>query len=238
MADFIKPIQDTLDLYHNQDIDPRVLAIAWKQLAENNPDGELEIVAMENRGEDKLLLRIKTNPEADKSKLSAEYFYIYNDLKALTQEELEKLLTEKDEPIQALEIMVNTALKRPSFYTEKYQGDISSTVANTINQLPAFENEPDKQELKELLTQLQTVVMEAELEGEEIEESLEQIKALAQCLAKSEIANSLTNSQDGAMKKTAKRAMRVLQGIATALPQRSAMVTICNQLHELIGKIF
>ena len=58
---------------------------------------------------------------------------------------------------------------------------------------------------------------------------LEQIEA---------IASSLTNSQDGAMKKAAKRAMRVLQGIGTALPPGAAMVTICNQLPELVGKIF
>ena len=40
--DFIKPIFDTLDLYHNQDIDPRAISLAWKKLAENNPDAELE----------------------------------------------------------------------------------------------------------------------------------------------------------------------------------------------------
>jgi len=31
-ADFIKPIVDTLDLYHNQDVDPRGIAISFKQL--------------------------------------------------------------------------------------------------------------------------------------------------------------------------------------------------------------
>jgi len=73
-ADFIKPIVDTLDLYHNQGVDPRAIAISFKQLAENNPDAELEIVAMEKRGRDKFLLRAATAPEADHSKLNAEYF--------------------------------------------------------------------------------------------------------------------------------------------------------------------
>ncbi len=108
-------------------------------------------------------------------------------------------------------------------------GDISGTVANTINQLPNFENEPEKQELKELLTQLQTAVLETELDEEEKEESLEQIKA---------IADSLTNSQDGAMKKAAKRAMKVLRGTAAALPPGAALVTICDKLPELISQIF
>ncbi len=108
-------------------------------------------------------------------------------------------------------------------------GDISGTVANTINQLPKFENEPEKQELKELLDQLQTAVMEAELDEEEKEESLEQIEA---------IASSLTNSQDGAMKKAAKRAMKMLRGTAAGLPSGAALVTICDKLPELISKIF
>ena len=108
-------------------------------------------------------------------------------------------------------------------------GDIYGTVANTINQLPSFDTEPDKQELKELLSQLQNTVLEANLDEEEIEETLEQIQV---------IASSLTNSQDGAVKKTAKKAMKILRGTAAALPPSAAMVTICNQLPDLISKIF
>ena len=108
-------------------------------------------------------------------------------------------------------------------------GDISGTVANTINQLPSFENEPDKQELKELLRQLHNAVLEAELNDDDQEESLELVQA---------IASSLTNSQDGTVNKTAKRAMKVLRGTAAALPPSAAMVNICNQLPDLISKIF
>ena len=81
-ADFIQPIFDTLDLYHNQGVDPRAIAIAFKQLAENNPEADLRIVGMEVRGEDKFLLRAKTAATADKSELSAEYFDTSNHLKA------------------------------------------------------------------------------------------------------------------------------------------------------------
>lgn len=59
-GDFIKPIVDTLDLYHNSNVDSRAIAIAFKQLAEDNPDAELEIVAIERRGTDKFLLRART----------------------------------------------------------------------------------------------------------------------------------------------------------------------------------
>ncbi len=126
-ADFIKPIFDTLDLYHNQGVDPRAIAISWKQLAENNPDANLRFSSMEVKGEDNLLLRLKTAPKADLSRLSAEYFETYNQIKALAEAESKKLLAEKDNRIQKLENMVDTALKRPSFYAENYQGDIEMT---------------------------------------------------------------------------------------------------------------
>ncbi|NES18316.1 MAG: hypothetical protein F6K41_05145 [Symploca sp. SIO3E6] len=124
-ADFIKPIVDTLDLYHNQGVDPRAIAISFKQLAENNPDAELEIVAMEKLGKDKFLLRAATAPEADHSQLNAEYFITYNEIKALAAVEVQALLAEKDSRISSLENMVETALKRPGFYAQNYnhQGD-------------------------------------------------------------------------------------------------------------------
>ncbi len=108
-------------------------------------------------------------------------------------------------------------------------GKISGTVANIINHLPNFEHEPDKKELKELLRQLHNAVLEAELDDDDQEESLELVQA---------IASSITNSQDGTVKKTAKRAMKILRGTAAALPPGAAMVTICNQLPDLISKIF
>ncbi|PMB15545.1 pentapeptide repeat-containing protein [Fischerella thermalis] len=103
-ADFIKPIVDTLDLYHNQGVDPRAIAIAFKELAENNPDADLRIVGMEVRGEDNFLLRAKTTPDADKSELSAEYFDLYNQYKALPKADLIYLLAQKDGQVQSLEI--------------------------------------------------------------------------------------------------------------------------------------
>ena len=108
-------------------------------------------------------------------------------------------------------------------------GDNYGNVTNTINQLPDFENEPEKKELKELLKQLQTAFLEAELDAEDQEDTLEQIKA---------IAEALPNSQYSVMKKIAKKAMKILLGTAVALPSSSAMVNICNELPALISKIF
>ena len=129
-GDFIKPIFDTFDLYHSQGVDPRAIAISFKQLAENHPDAELEIVAMEKRGEDKFLLRARTATTADKSELSAEYFDTYNQIKGLPEREIRLLLSEKDNQILRLENMVMTALERPNFYSNTQVGTVSTMTSN------------------------------------------------------------------------------------------------------------
>ena len=118
-GDFIKPIVDTLDLYHNQGVDPRAIAISFKQLAENHPDAELEIVAMEKRGEDKFLLRASTALEADKSELNAEYFDTYNQLKGLSEQEIRLLLQEQGCEIHDLKKSVQSMLQGSSSYITK-----------------------------------------------------------------------------------------------------------------------
>ncbi|MCP6761900.1 MAG: pentapeptide repeat-containing protein [Fischerella sp. CENA71] len=133
-GDFIKPIVDTLDLYHNSGVDPRAIAIAFKQLAENNPNAELEIVAMEKRGQDKFLLRAKTAETANKSELSAEYFDTYNEIKALTAREIKLLVAEKENQIRRLENMVLTALERPSFYSNVEQVGFMTNNPDGISQ--------------------------------------------------------------------------------------------------------
>lgn len=126
-SDFIKPIVDTLDLYHTQGVDPRAIAIAFKQLAENHPDAELEFAAMEKRGQDNLLLKLKTAPDVDKSLFNSEYFSTYNKFKGLSEQEVRLLLVEnnirlgeKDNQIRKLEIMVNTALQPSSVYSQTH----------------------------------------------------------------------------------------------------------------------
>lgn len=122
-ADFIQPIFDTLDLYHNQGVDPRAIAISWKKLAENNPDAQLRFSSMEVKGENNLLLRLKADPKADLSSLSGEYFTTYNQIKALTEQEFNQkfklLIAEKDDRIEQLETFVDTALKQPKYYYEQ-----------------------------------------------------------------------------------------------------------------------
>jgi uncharacterized protein YjbI with pentapeptide repeats len=273
-ADFIKPIFDTLDLYHNQGVDPRAIAISWKQLAENNPDAKLQFASMEVKGEDNLLLRLKTAPDTDLSKLSAEYFDMYNQIKALTEADSKKLIAEKDNRIQALENMVNTALKRPGFYAENYNhqgdnemnsdrkiegdyirgnktdqsrnpnisggtinasgagafslGDLSGTVANTINQLSSSSN-PEEPGIKDLLIQIQEAIDDPQLSQEDKKQTLEQLQILAE---------AGQNPQDETMQKKAKKAVGFLKAIAEGVEPATKLAQACTKVLPKILAFF
>ena len=255
-ADFIQPIFDTLDLYHNQGVDPRAVAIAFKNLAENHPEAELEIVAMEKRGDDKILLRAKTAAGSDKSQLSAEYFDDYNQLKALSQSQ-QLLLVEKDKRIISLENMVDTALKQPKFYTQgdtnmsdisginiegssnvsgiagnnsiANLGTISGNVSIALNELPDA-TDAEKPGIKELLSQLQDAIVQSTyLSEEDKAEALEQVNTLAE---------AGKNPQESTKQKTAKTAITMLKGIFTGLPAVASLVEATNKLLPAISKLF
>ncbi|MGK7934773.1 MAG: hypothetical protein AB4206_03060 [Xenococcaceae cyanobacterium] len=49
---------------------------------------------------------------------------------------------------------------------------------------------------------------------------------------------ALQNLQDATVKKSAKRAMTMLRCIAADLPSNADLVSICNQLPDLVGQVF
>ena len=107
-------------------------------------------------------------------------------------------------------------------------GDNYGTVANTVNQVSDFDNS-NKNQLKQLLIQLQTTVKQEDLDSETKSEFLDEIKT---------ILEAISNSQNDSTKKQAKKAMRTLRGIAAELSPNSATVKICNQLPDLIAQVF
>ncbi|MBD2438768.1 pentapeptide repeat-containing protein [Nostoc sp. FACHB-110] len=142
-ADFIAPIIKTLDLYHTQNVDLRILghtfktldlyhhngidpsavAIALKHLAEKYPEAGLELIALEGRGEEKMRLQARVTGTADRSQLSQEYFMQYQEISSLPYPDLQSLLAgiaEKDERIHSLEQMVMSAITGDKFYVETY----------------------------------------------------------------------------------------------------------------------
>ena len=107
-------------------------------------------------------------------------------------------------------------------------GDISGTVANTINQL-SDSPQSDKPGIKELLTELQTAIeAETNLSDDDKAEALEQVKALA------EVGK---NPQESTMQKAGKTAMKILKGTIASLPSAATLVEACSKLLPAIGTL-
>ena len=100
-------------------------------------------------------------------------------------------------------------------------GDISGTVANTINQL-SDSAKPDEPGIKELLTELQTAIeSETNLSDKSKAVALKQVKALA------EVGK---NPQESTMQEAGETAMTILKGILAGLPSAATLVEACSKL--------
>ncbi|MGK7876775.1 MAG: hypothetical protein AB4426_26855 [Xenococcaceae cyanobacterium] len=112
------------------------------------------------------------------------------------------------------------------FYKEKNK---AQTLEHLISQLPASPD-PNEPGIKELLAELsEAIADETNLDNEDKAEALEPVKDLAE---------AGKNPSDGAMKKIAKRATRLLTGMAAGLPDATKFVEACNKLLPEIAKIF
>lgn len=139
-ADFIQPFFDTLDLYHSQDVDPRAISIALKNLSVNHPEENLQFVAIERRGNNGLNLRFTTTPRANKSELSHEYFANYAQIKKELPVTVQMQLAAQDAEICTLkgtiEQFIQTGTHRSTIQAETIQviqGELVVTENRGIN---------------------------------------------------------------------------------------------------------
>lgn len=131
-VEFITPMMETLDLYHNQTVDPRAMALAFNDLRQQHPDADLDIVSMEKRGKnrDKFLIRAEANPGADLSELHSQYFERYDYLRTLPAEALQALLIEKENNVKMLVGLISTAITKPTTQIETYQNQGDTVMGN------------------------------------------------------------------------------------------------------------
>lgn len=114
----------TIDLFHHDGIDPGAAAIALQQLADQHPEAGIEVVALEGRGQDQIRLQAVVSSQANRSELSAQYSENYRQLRSLPYSDLQTLLSsvaDKDQHIQRLETMLEQAIQQPRFYVETYR---------------------------------------------------------------------------------------------------------------------
>jgi len=256
-ADFIQPFFGTLDLYHSQDIDPRAISIALRNLSTNHPDDNLQFVAIERRGNTGLNLRFTTVPEANKSELSHEYFSSYAQIKKELPLATQIKLAEQDATIQTLEGTIErfmkigtTTIQVTKIVTENRDininagdsanisglvsgdgvvnlGTISGNVTNAINQLPD-RSESEQPNLKVLLTQLQHAIeTDANLPDPDKSDLLEQVQALAEAKQTEE-----PTKREGITRK----AMKMFNATLKSLPDTAKIAEACSKLLPLILK--
>ena len=133
----------TLNFYHAEKADPKLIAYSFQKLQDNYPEAELEVISMERRGKNRqdLLVKAETAPAADHSKLHAEYFETYDRLEALPPNELQLILAEKDKQIKRLAAWVDSVIKSPNISAKNYynQGDTKMS-ENTGDKVDINEN--------------------------------------------------------------------------------------------------
>jgi predicted RNase H-like nuclease (RuvC/YqgF family) len=107
-------------------------------------------------------------------------------------------------------------------------GEISGTVTNSINQLPASP-QSDQPGIKELLTELQIAIeAETNLSDKSKALALKQVKALA------EVGK---NPQESTMQEAGETAMTMLKGILAGLPTTATLLEACSKLLPMIAKL-
>ncbi len=126
-VEFIKPLVDTLDLYHRQVTDPRTVALALRKLQDDHPDADINPISWERRGKngEDILIRAQISEKANLSQLHSAHFEEYNRLQSLPPTEVAALLAkleEKERTISILEGFVDKALQRPNIQTVR--GDV------------------------------------------------------------------------------------------------------------------
>ncbi|MEG4915440.1 GTPase, partial [Microcoleus sp. B7-D4] len=150
---------------------------------------------------------------------------IYNNIEVNTTSESKAMSDQID---QSRKIEITGGTVNASGAGALSLGDISGTVANTINQL-SDSAKPDESGIKELLTQLQTAIeAETNLSDDDKAEALEQVKALA------EVGK---NPQESTMQKTGKTAMKILKGTIAGLPSAATLVEACSKLLPAIASL-
>lgn len=137
-TDFIAPMKHTLNLYHHKSIDPRLIALAFEQLIENNPDADIELVSIEKKGQnkDKVVIRAETAPKADHAVLNAKYSEDLAYLQSLPPEAIRALLIERESTIRLLSGLIEAKHKPPdahiSISTTHIEGDPMSDKSSSF----------------------------------------------------------------------------------------------------------
>lgn len=258
-------VLDTVDLIFRNGVDWKAFVAAFKKVQVENEDTPLEIQGIENKGDGVVVVKVKVPPDTDKEKIHQDFTQNYElalkeveakykaELAAKDKEigiyrqksadmmEIVKLQASRPINIEAKAVLDSKFMSNSIDQSSKIEiggdftdsnlniSEISKTVTNSLNQLSASPD-PNQPGIKELLAELQAAIAaDTNLDDEDQAEALEQVGTLAE---------AGKNPSDGAMKKAAKTAMKILRGTVASLPTATKLVEEFNKLLPAIANIF
>ncbi|OKH26492.1 hypothetical protein NIES593_00010 [Hydrococcus rivularis NIES-593] len=124
---FIKTILDTIELYNDFDMNPKVALQVIESLSKNYST-QLEIVGI-RRTEYGINLIVKSSRSIDEQQLKDEYHYEYNQTLSLDLADPQKILPDNTEILEIVTNMVEEAKNRPTTYV-KYNSGIVAGIYN------------------------------------------------------------------------------------------------------------
>jgi uncharacterized protein YjbI with pentapeptide repeats len=240
-ANFIRPICETLDLYHKQYVDTRCMFIAIDRLKEKNKDTQLYVVSIEKQGNN-FLIRLKVAKGADKSSLHSQYFQEYNRILCIPEKELKALpyhnifnisMSQNQTSITDMDHTNNNISVGGNNSGVINLDSILGNINNNLNQLPDSSS-PDERGIKELLSDLKKAISnssDSDFPLEEKEDALNQVKTLTDLVLDKDFKTRPNQ-------KAAKNAITMLKGIFAGLPTVATLAEAASKLLPMISKFF
>lgn len=225
--DFITPLKQTLNLYYDQSRDPRLMAFAFKQLIENNPGADIELVDFEKKGENKyqVLIRAETALKADRAPYVV---FSYSPNVSMNQNQ-GNTMSDKSSSFQFGDVGGDVAGIAGGDISGVAGKDMTGVAGGDISQLAKAEA-PEPPKLADLLQQLESAIQsDAQLPEKDKAKALKQVKAL-------EEAGQNPNDED--KKDLADTAITMLKGILSGIPAIAACVKASQELLPLITSLF
>jgi uncharacterized protein YjbI with pentapeptide repeats len=134
--DFITPLKQTLNLYYDKSTAPRLMALAFKQLIENNPGADIELVDLDKKSQNKnkVLIRAETALQADHAVLNARDSKKLAYLQSLPLEAIRALLIERESTINLLRELIDTKHQSPDVvFNSSPNVSINQNQGNTMS---------------------------------------------------------------------------------------------------------
>lgn len=109
---FVRSILDTLDLYHDNNINPRVAVIVLRSLA-NDYREHLEVVGLEKKGKG-IIIKLKTSEFTNHEQLKQEYYHRYDNALNLFMTDPQKILPSYETLETTVTELVEDIKQRPN----------------------------------------------------------------------------------------------------------------------------